>query len=364
MNRPVPGTAIGDLDTPVLVIDLDALESNIRVIADAYRDASIQLRPHIKNHKSPQIAWLQIRAGGTVGGVCAAKVSEAEVFVEAGVPNVLVANQVVAPDKIRRLASLASRADMMVAIDDAEQVRRLSAGAVAAGVPIGIVIEVDTMMRRGGIREIGRAVDLATLTCDTPGLRFRGLMSHQVPTVAMPSRDARYTEGTGFINRVLEAKHAIEGAGIDVEVVSTGESWTYDVAKTIPEVTEIEGGTYIVMEMPYTYMDEFQLAAKVIGTIVSRPDEHTAIGDVTVEAIGTPNGPPTLEGIEGARVDEMTHHGTVIRSDDPLDVQVGDRYRLITHQQDMTMNRWDQYVGVRNGEVEAVFDVTARGCHN
>ena len=364
MSRIAPGTAIDDLQTPVLVIDLDELEHNIGVIAAAYRDSTVKLRPHIKNHKSTQIAWQQINAGGTVGGVCSAKVSEAEVFVEAGVPNVLIANQIVHPDKIRRLASLALRADMMVAIDDAEQIGRLSQGAVAAGASIGVVIEIDTMMRRGGVRNIEHAVQLAELATAANGVRFRGVMSHQVPTTPMPSRDERYRQGGAFMDHVLDVKHAIEAKDIAVEVVSTGESWTYDVAKTMPEVTEIEGGSYIVMEVPYSYMTEFHYAAKIIGTVVERPDDHSAVGDVTVEAIGRPNGPPTLEGRADVTVADIDHHGTQFKSSEPMPLAVGDRYTLITHQQDITMNRWDQYVAVRSGVVEATFEVNARGCYH
>lgn len=361
-QRPVPGMPVEKLDTPVLLLDMDALEHNIGVIAGHYRDTAVKLRPHVKNHKSPQIAWMQVNAGGTTGGICAAKVSEAEVFVEAGFPNVLIANQVVAPAKLLRLASLAKRVDLMVAVDDTEQVRRLSAGALAVGATIGVVIEVNTMMRRGGVRAVEQGVALAREIEATPGLKFRGVQSHQVPEVPAPTREQRFEQGKQFMEIVLEVKRGIEDVGIAVEVVSTGESWSYDVAADLPGVTEIEGGTYIVMEVPYAYMSEFTLAAKVMGTVVSRPSSHLAIGDVSVEAIGSPNGWPSIEGTSDIRVRSMSLEATVLESDGPMPLQVGDRYTLLTHQQDVTMNRWDQYVGVRRGYVEAVFDVSARGC--
>lgn len=363
-QRPTPGTFVDELETPVLLIDMDAMEHNIGVIAARYRDTDVKLRPHVKNHKSPQIAWMQISAGGTVGGIVAAKVAEAEVFVEAGIPNVLIANQIVAPDKVRRLASLAKRADVMVAVDDVEQVRRLSAGANELGATIGVVIEVNTSLRRAGIRAVEQAAPLAQAIADAPGLRFKGVMSHQTPTEAYPDREERLRNGSEYFDMVIEAKLAIEAAGLPVEVVSTGETWTYDVAPTVPGITEIEGGTYIVMEVPYAYMTEFRLAAKVMGTVVSRPSDHLAIGDVSVEAIGAPGDMPTVEGSDGVRVQAMSLEGTILESNGPMPLRVGDRYTLLTHQQDMTMNRWDQYVGVRDGRVEAVFEVTARGCHN
>ena len=189
------GTPIEEFETPVLVIDMDSLEHNIGVIANHYRDKHIRLRPHGKNHKSPRILAMQMAAGGTVGGVCAPKVSEAEVFADAGAGNVLIANQVVDADKIRRLAMLARRVETMVAVDAETQIERLAHGARAVGATLGVVIEIDTVMRRGGVRSIEHAVALARIVAATPRLRFRGVMSHQVPTVRAPSRNQRFAEG-------------------------------------------------------------------------------------------------------------------------------------------------------------------------
>jgi 3-hydroxy-D-aspartate aldolase len=359
------GQSVEALETPVLLIDLDALEHNVAVIANHYRDKAIRLRPHGKNHKSPWILAMQLAAGGTVGGVCAAKVSEAEAFVAEArgtVANVLVANQVVDERKIERLARLAERADVMVAVDDPAQVDRLVLGAAAVGTTLGVVIEVDIMMGRGGVRTVRQALALADCIAAAPGLRLRGVMSHQVPLARSPNRAERFAEGRRFIGRVIEVKDALEAAGFAVEVVSTGETWSYDVAATVPAVTEIEGGSYIVMEVPYAYMDEFAFAARVMGRIVSRPDTRTAIGDVHIEAIGAPNGPPTLDGLPGVAATAIDHHGVVLTSDRDFDLGVGEPFFLLTHQQDVTMNRWDRYIGVRRGVVEQVIDATARGC--
>ena len=361
------GASIERLDTPALLIDLDALERNIGAIAKHYQGKPIRLRPHGKNHKSPQVLAMQVAAGGTVGGaagaVCCAKASEAEVFVQAGVAaDVLVANQIVAPKKIRRLAALAQRAKVTVAIDHAAQLPLLAAGAAALNVTLGVVIEVDTMMGRGGVRTVEQAVSLARAASDAPGISFRGVMSHQVPTVPMPDAAQRFREGGACIDRVIDAKRAIEAAGMPVEIVSTGESWTYDVAAQKAEVTEIEGGTYVMMEVPYAYMREFSYAARVMGRVVARPNARSALGDVPVDAIGTPNGPPSLDGPAGVEVQRIDHHGVLLASEAEMPLAVGDCFFLLTHQQDVTMNRWERYLGVRNGRVEAVLEAPARGC--
>lgn len=357
------GAALDAVETPALVIDLAALEHNIRTIAEHYRGRHIRLRPHGKNHKCPAILAMQIAAGATVGGVCCAKASEAEAFADGGgVSNVLIANQVVDAGKIRRLASLARRIDVTVAIDDPAQLPRLATGAREFGATLGVVIEIDTMMGRAGVRGVEQAVALAQAAVDTAGLRFRGVMSHQVPRAPMPDTARRFREGGECIGRVVAAKRAIEAAGIPVEIVSTGESWTYDVAAENAEVSEIQGGTYIVMEVPYSYMTEFRHAALVMGRVVARPDAHTAIGDVPIDAIGAPNGPPSVAQLPGVTVRNIDHFGVTLEAEGGMPLGIGERFFLLTHQQDVTMNRWDRYLGARDGRVETIFHATARGC--
>jgi D-serine deaminase-like pyridoxal phosphate-dependent protein len=362
--RPIPGTRLDDLDTPCLLIDLDALEHNLRLIAETYRDSTCKMRAHIKNLKSPILAHLQMRAGGTVGGVCAAKVAEAEVMVEGGINDILIANQVVARDKIERLCALAKHADIKVAIDDPRNLQELSEVAQARGVTIGVVIEVDTSMHRAGVRQISQAVNLAKLATILRGIAFKGIMSHQtIP--GRPNKETRLIEGRRYIQMCLDVKDAIEAAGIPVEIVSSGESWTYDVAKDIPGVTEVEGGTYALMSHSYSYMREFQIAAKILGTITSAPRPGVAIGDVGMRALAAPGGVlPVVEGMPGVTVEALHPEHIVLRTDGTTPLKVGDKFFLHSGQQDIMVNRWDQYIGVRRGVVEAVWDIPARGCHH
>lgn len=364
LYRPLPGTRIEDLDTPCLLIDLDALEHNMRLIAETYRDSTCKMRAHIKNLKSPILAHMQIRAGGTVGGVCAAKVAEAEVMVEGGIDDIFIANQVVTRDKITRLCALAKQADMKVAIDDQRNLHDLSEIAQAHGVTLGVVIEVDTSMHRAGIRQIAQGVNLAKLASTLPGIAFRGLMSHQT-LPGKPDKETRLIEGRRFIQMCLDLKEAIEAAGIPVEVVSSGESWTYDVARDMPGVTEVEGGTYALMSTAYSYMREFQMAAKILGTVISTPRPGVAIGDVGMRALAAPGGVlPELEGMPGVSVEALHPDHIVLRTDGTTPLKVGDTFLLHSGQQDIMVNRWDQFIAVRRGVVEAVWEISARGCHH
>ena len=361
LHIPSPGTPIEELDTPCLLLDLDALEHNIGVMANYYRNRAAKLRPHIKNHKSPAIAHMQIRAGGTVGGVCAAKVSEAEVMVHAGIPQVLIANQIVAQGKIARLMALAKDADMLVACDDPQNASALSAGATASGSRLGVVVEVDTQMGRCGVRSIEEGVRLAEIIHKLPGITFRGIMSHQnfTPT---GEEETRVLEGRRIIQKVLDLRQALEERGLPVEIVSTGETWSYDVAGDMPGVTEIQAGTYVLMDTGYSHMSEFRHAVKVLGTVVSAPRPGAAVGDVGIKAIGTSKGLPSVENIEGITVAALHAEHTMLRLGHGAHLHPGDKFTLIPAQQDILVSRWDQYTAVRRGRVEAVWDISARGC--
>ena len=362
-HQPLPGTPVEELDTPCLLLDMEALEHNIGVMANYYRDKAAKLRPHIKNHKSPALAHMQIRAGGTVGGVCVAKVSEAEVMVQGGIPQVLIANQVVTRDKIARLTALAKRADMLVACDDPRNARDLSEGAQASGAQLGVLVEIDTQMGRCGVRSVEDGVRLAESIDTLPGITFRGIMSHQnfTPTI---ERETRVLEGRRIIQKVLDLKDTLVQRGLPVEIVSTGETWSYDVAGEIPGVTEIQGGTYLLMETRHSYMSEFDYAAKVLGTVVSALRPGIAVGDVGIKAIGASRGLPSVEGLEGVTVEALHAEHTMLKLSDGTRLRPGDKFTLIPAQQDIMVNRWDRYVAVRDGKVEAVWDISARGCHH
>ncbi len=362
--RPNIGTPIADLDTPCLLVDLDAVEHNFRLIADTYRDTTCKMRTHVKNLKTPVLAHMQMRAGGTVGGVCAAKVSEAEVMVEGGIDNVLIANQIVGRDKIARLCALAKQADMVVAVDNEGNLKELSDLAQHHGVNLGVVIEVDTSMSRAGIRDAEPAVSLAQLAEMLPGITFRGVMSHQT-LPGRPDKETRPIEGRRYMQMCLDVKDAIEAAGLSMDIVSTGETWTYDVAADLPGVTEIEGGTYALMSATYDYMDEFHIAAKILGTVISTPQPGMAIGNVGARALASPGGVlPRVEGMPEVSVEALHEAHIVLRGDDTASLQIGDQFLLHSGQQDIMVSRWDQMIAVRNGVVEAVWELPARGCHH
>lgn len=362
--RPQIGTPLAELDTPCLILDLEALDHNMDVMADYYRHRAVKLRGHSKNHKSPALAWRQIRRGGTVGGVCAAKVSEAEVMVHSGIPSVLVTSEIVAPQKIDRLCALAAQAEVLVACESPDNARALSRAATARGVELGVLIEQETGLRRCGIQDIGQGVALAEAITRLPGLDFRGIMSHQMMAQASTNREDRVTEGRRLIQQVIDLKQGIEAIGIPVEIVSTGETWSYDVAGEIPGVTEIQGGTYLLMETAYSYMTDFQFAGQVLTTIISTPRPGVAVGDAGIRAVGSMKGLPAVVNRPGLVVTAIDLDHVIFRVGGGDGLTIGDQVALIPGQQDAMVSRWDRFIGVRDGRVEAVWDILARGCHS
>ena len=358
--RPLPGTLLEDLDTPSLIVDLDALDYNLQSVSDLYKDTDCKMRQHTKNIKSPRLALRQINKGGTVGGVCAAKLSEAEVMVEGGVNDVLIPNQVVHSDKISRMCALARQADIKVCVDNIDNVKMISSIASKYSVEIGILIEVDTQMGRAGVRSNEEGVAIAKLTQNLPGVKFRGVMSHQSLPEFIDQED-RWQVGRDTIQICLDVKNAIEQEGIPVEIVSSGETFTIDVATDIPGVTEVEGGSYALMGHTYDYMG-YKLANKILTTVISNPSDCKFIGDVGTLAHSWTGFGPTVYSRPDVKVDKFRENHVVFTTDKSDSLTIGDKLLLEPHYQDMLVNRWDQYICIRNGIVEEVWDIPGRGC--
>lgn len=363
--RPLPGTPISELETPCLLVDLDALESNYRVVAETYRDTKCKMRQHIKNVKSPVLARMQMEAGGTVGGVCTAKVAEAEVMVENGITDIFIPNQIGTRDKLDRLCALARQGDIKIGIDNTENLRDISEAAVANEVEIGVIIEVDTNMRRGGIRRIDQGIELARLAMELPGVAFKGVMSHQ-DNDEDATAENRHVGARREIQKCIDVRNAIVDVGIPVEVVSTGETFSYATAPEFPDVTEVEGGTYALMSTGWqVFCPEFELANKVLATVVSTPRPRVAVVDAGWQAATLPMGKaPTIEGMPEVVVEKTTEDHSVLRSEGEIGLNVGDQIMFLPWYQDQMINRWDTYIAVRDDVVEQVWDVSARGCYH
>ncbi|MBI4219215.1 MAG: DSD1 family PLP-dependent enzyme [Chloroflexi bacterium] len=358
---PLPGTPVEDLDTPALVIDMAVAESNIKKLQSWANKNKMGVRPHAKTHKTPLFAHKQLEAGAI--GICCAKVGEAEVMVAGGVKEILIANQVVGKTKIARLMALAGDANIVVAVDDASNVKDLSEAAQATGKRIGVIVEVDTGMHRCGVEPGAPTTKLARLIASSPGLRFDGLMGYEGHVVAKRDFEERKTEATAAAERLLSAAEAVRKAGLPVKMVSAGGTGTYSITGAVAGITDLQCGSYIFMDGDYLEVfKDFRPALSVLATVISRPVKGRAVTDAGIKAISVDRGLPKVVGIEGAKVAGLSEeHGRLEVSGAAEKLKVGDKIRLLPMHGDTTINLYSHYACVRDGKLEAMVEIAGRG---
>ena len=366
MERPIfkaIGTPVAELDTPALVVDLAVLERNIEVLHSFFRQSQAKVRPHIESHRCPDIAHLQLAGGGTVGGISATTVGEAEVFAENGIKDIFVANEIVSPQKIRRLCTLADYARVMVAVDNPKNVQDLSQAATSSGITLNVAVDINTRLNRCGVEPGLPAVDLATAVSKASGLRFMGLMTYE-GTILGEDPDEVAAESRKWVQQVLDTRQMVEKAGMEVEVVSVGGTYNYEIAGTMAGVTEVPAGSYALMDQRYCqYGGPFQPAARVMATVTSHPEPETVITDCGQKAIGADSGDPVIADVAGATVTNLSaEHGRLhLEGDAEGEIDLGDKVWLTPWDVGTCVNLHDYIHVVRDGKLVAMWNVAARG---
>lgn len=352
---------INDIPTPALVLDVAAMERNIRRMADFFADGPCKLRPHFKAHKTPEIAKRQIAAGSVTGITCAT-VGEAEVTAEF-CDDILIANQVIGADKLSRVAAIAKRGvDMKIAVDSLEGVEQVAAAAQERGVEIGVLVDVNVGMPRCGVQPGEPAAALARRISDTSGIRLRGAMGYEGHAVGLPEREKRDPVARKAMEGLIASVEAIRGAGLPCEIVSAGGTGTYDITGRVPGVTEIQAGSYVLMDTAYAKLDiPFEHAFWVLGTVVSRPSPGLIVTDSGHKACTEDHGNPSVRKIEGASVLFLSdeHASITIPADSPL--KIGDQVQLVPSHIDPTINLHDVFYVLQAGSVVDVWPISARG---
>jgi len=359
---PLPGLAVEDIDTPALIIDIGAADENIRKL-QAWCDAhNLGVRPHAKTHKSPFWAHRQLEAGAI--GLCASKVSEAEVLINGGVSDVMITSQIVGRPKIERLMGLAGRANVTVAVDREDNVRDLSEAAVAHGAELGVVVEVNVGQDRCGTLPGEATTSLARAAEAAPGLRFDGLLGYEGHVVATRDAGERKAGAEAAMDRLFAAADGVEAAGLPVNVLSAAGTGTYNVTGAMDRITDVQCGSYIFMDGDYMeVMDDFRPALSVLSTVVSRPAPDLAVLDVGRKSISMDRGFPKVLGIPGAEVFALSEeHGKMSVTQKPGTPAVGEKVALLPMHGDTTIALHTNYFVARAGKLESIVDIAARGC--
>ena len=343
------------LSTPALVVDLDVFDANVAAMARLLEGTGKTVRPHVKTHRTPDLARRQL--GGPAVGLTCATVGEAESMVEAGFDDVLVANEVVDPAKIGRLAALARRATVAVAVDDLAPVEGLARSAARAGVTLGVLIDVDILLHRCGVGSTEEALRLAAAVERAPGLELHGIMGYEGRVrLSEDDRDGQIARAYAALARTATELRA---AGFRIDTVSAAGTSTIREALADPVITEIQAGVYALMEPELLVMDlPFRCAASLIGTVISRHPGRIVL-DIGRRVVGMEYGPPVPVDFAARSIVMGDEHAT-ITMDDPLP-PLGSLLALVPAQVRTTFNLHDHVWVVRGGAVVDRWPISARG---
>ena len=363
------GTAIEDVDTPCLMIDLDALERNVVKMGRFMKENGLRHRAHAKTHKSADIAAVQIERGGACG-VCCQKVSEAEALVNGGVRDVLVSNQVVAPRKIARLAALATRARILVCVDDLGNVDELSAAAGRSGATMECLVEIDVGAGRCGVVSGETAVAIASKIAAASGLKFAGLQAYHGRAQHVRDHAERKAMIASAVASTARTVELLKGEGLSCDIVAGAGTGSYEMEGASGVYNELQCGSYVFMDVDYQkvrdeagrFISTFENSLFIYTSVMSKAKADIAVCDAGLKVQSTDSGLPKIFGRDDIKYIKCSdEHGVI--SDPGNVLELNEKLRLVPGHCDPTVNLHDLYVGVRNGRVETLWPVTARGMY-
>ncbi len=358
---------IDELDTPVLLIDLDAMTRNLARMAELAAGCGMAYRPHAKAHKSPDIARLQIEHGAA--GICCAKLGEAEVMAAAGIPDILITSPVIGVSKLMRLTAVAGRARIAVVADNAENLEEMAMCAQTSGVRLDVVIELDVGQGRCGVPPGEAALALARQVQAADWLALRGLQGYQGRIQQMPGFDDRAEGARAAMAKLTATAALIREAGIPVDLLTGGGTGTSVIDAADRGLTEIQPGGYLFMDARYGAIEwrdggrvPFEQSLSVLASVISLPAPGRCILDMGLKSVSSDQGPPVPVGLDGATFSfGGEEHGQLVWENGACPLALGDKARFTPTHCDTTVNLHDRFIGLRGDEVDSVIDIAARG---
>jgi D-serine deaminase-like pyridoxal phosphate-dependent protein len=352
------GQPLESLDTPQLLLDLDIVNANLRRMFSAGKERGVNVRTHFKSLKCGGLArYIHAHGGATF---LAAKLNEAEVLADAGITDILLANQIVNPRKMDRLANLAKRVQLRVCVDHADNVDQLSRAMIAAGAMLGVLVEVDIGMARCGVPPGEATLVLAQRIHQSPGLRFDGLQGYDGHLQLVADTDERRAKCLQGLDQLVGTRHLIEKAGIPVRVVTGAGTGTWEFVAGYEGVTEIQPGSFVLMDGAYhAVRPEFGCSLSILTMVLSvRPKWYVL--DAGSKAISKDFGMPIVKGHPQESVTKLSEEHAKVECD-PVSARVGERREVIPTHCCATMNLHRQCLAIRKGKVEAVWPIEASG---
>ena len=364
----IPGMREDEVDTPALVIDLDAFEYNLDTMAAKLALTGAKLRAHAKTHKSPVIARLQMDRGAV--GNCVQKVAEAEVLAWGGIPNILVSNEVVGAAKLARLCALSRISQVAVCADDEGQVSAIEAAAADAGIRMTVLVEIDVGAARCGVAPGPDAVALAERIAGSKHLTFGGLQAYHGSAQHKRTPEERNAAITGAIDASRRTVEQLKQRGLDCAIVGGAGTGTFEIESASGIYNEIQAGSYVFMDADYARnldaagqpVSTFRHSLFVLATVMSAAQPGIAVLDAGHKAVAVDSGMPTVwQRPDIKYVSASDEHGKLTVASETARPKVGEKLRLVPGHCDPTVDRFDWYVGVRKGRVESLWPVAARG---
>lgn len=351
-----------ELDTPVLLVDLDLFESNLATLLQCCQTHQIGWRPHCKSHKSPEIARMQLDAGAI--GITCAKLSEAELMVEHGIGPLLIANQIVTPAKLARLAALQTRQEVIAAVDNPQVVPLMGEAARAQGTTLPVIIELDIGLDRVGVQPGLPTLELARQVIDTPGLRFRGLMGYEGHVLILKPAEAKRAACHKALSLLLDSCELLRSNGIEVEIVSAGGTGCYELTAAFPGLTELQAGGGIFMDAMYRdkcSVATLDFALTVLATVTSRNRGHVIV-DAGFKTMSGYHCEPFAKDRDDLIFRMLSaEHGTFDIEEGHAGPQIGEQVEFVVGYSDSTNVLHDRFLGLRDGRVEKVWEIMGRG---
>jgi D-serine deaminase-like pyridoxal phosphate-dependent protein len=350
-----------ELDTPALLLDVDALGRNIRKMQDWVSQWGCAVRPHFKSFRIPEICKRQ-RDAGAIGFTCA-KLAEAELLADWGFDHFLVANQVIGDVKWKRLAKLAQRVEVIVAVDSVEGIEGTAWAAREAGSEVGVVVEINIGLNRCGVGSGEPALRLARVAADTNNVRLRGVMGYEGHLVGVTPREEKEKQVRAAIQLLTDSADLLRQNGLPVEIITAGGTGTAEFTPRFG-ATEIQAGTYCVMDRIFRdkAKADFDHAITVLATVISRPTKERAVTDAGRKALHPMGGMALVKGIEGAALDQThSEHGLLKLEGTACDLPIGARVEFYPSYVEGTINLFDEVYVLQNDRVVDVWQVSGRG---
>lgn len=362
------GMPLEEVETPALILDLDAFERNVRKLAQALEGKGVRLRAHSKTHKCAVVGRIQMAHGAV--GLCCQKVAEAEAMVHAGIPDVLISNQVVGRRKLLRVAALARQARVAICVDDPAQVAMLEEAAAVFDVRLRTLVEINVGGNRCGVAPGEPALALARRIAASPHLTFAGIQAYQGRAQHIRDFGERRAAIDQAVAWTRETVELLRRDGLACEIVGGAGTGTFAFESASGVFNEIQAGSYVFMDVDYALnlganggmVMDFEHSLFVYATVISRPVPERAVADAGLKAFTAEKGMPWVHGMDGVEATGVSdEHVTLALADPGMALPIGSKLKLIPPHCDPAVNLHDWYVGIRNGRVESLWPIAARG---